>query len=108
MRPWEPARHAELAFHGVEIRSTVAASDGRAGDEVMKHVLVQDDDPGAALQRVEDPAVRVRVVADVVERDVGLRRALAGLRDDDLEPLAQCGQEQIRVVRDPRARIRRR
>ena len=44
---------------------------------------MQDDDAGPLAQRVDDPAVRVRVVADVVERDVGGGRALARLGDDD-------------------------
>ena len=52
--------------------------------EVVQDELVQHDDPGPLAQRVDDPAVRVGVVADVVERDVRLRRALAGLRDDDV------------------------
>ena len=70
---------------------------------------MQDDDAGPLAQRVDDPAVRVGVVADVVERDVGGGRALARLGDDDLvDPLAQRGQEQRRVVGDPRPRRRQR
>ena len=69
---------------------------------------MQHDDARALAQRIDDPAVRVRVVADVVERDVGGGRPLARLGDDDLDALAQRRQEQRRVVGDPRARRRQR
>ena len=69
---------------------------------------MQHDDARPLAQRVDDPAVRVRVVADVVERDVGGGRALARLGDDDVDPLAQRRQEQRRVVGDPRPRRRQR
>ena len=61
----------------------VAAADRHPGDEVVEHELVQDDDARAPSERVDDPAVRVRVVADVVERDVrcgGARPASATTR----------------------------
>ena len=48
----------------------VLAADRDPGDEVVDDEVVQDDDAGPPPQRVDDPAVRVRVVADVVERDV--------------------------------------
>ena len=52
------------------------------GDQMVQHELVQDDDAGSLPQRVDDPTVRVGVVADVVEGDIGARRALPRLRDD--------------------------
>ncbi len=68
----------------------VLAADRQAGDEMVEHEVVQHDDARAAAERVDDPAVRVRVVADVVERHVGIRdrpRA-AGADDVDVdEPL---------------------
>ena len=67
----QPAGDAELALHRVEVAAAVAAADRDPGDQVVQHVLVQHDDAGALVQRVDDPAVRVGVVADVVERDVG-------------------------------------
>ena len=77
----KPARDAEVTLHGVEVAATVAATDRDPGDEVVQHVLVQDDEPGSLVQRIDDPAVRVGVVSDVVERDVRRGRALSGLRD---------------------------
>ena len=104
----QPPGDAELALHRVEVAAAVAAADRDPGDQVVQHVLVQDDDAGPLAQRVDDPAVRVRVVADVVERDVRRGRALARLGDDDLDPLAQRRQQQRRVVGDPRPRRRQR
>ena len=71
-------------------------------DEVVEHEVVEDDDSRLAAQRVDDPRVRVRVVPDVVERDV--RPARRPLRpaphDVDVDPLAQRRQEQRAVVGD--------
>ena len=65
-----------------------------AGDEVVQHEVVQDDDPRRRLQRLDDPAVRVGVVADVVEGDVAAARGTpAPLRDLDLDALVGAGQE---------------
>ena len=81
----------------------VASSDGDAGDEVVQHEVVEDDDAGSAAQRVEDPAVRVGVVANVVDGEVRFaRRALRTALDDvDVDVLAERGQQQCRVVGDP-------
>ena len=51
---------------------------------------MHDDDARPAAQRVDDPAVRVGVVADVVEREVGAaRRARLAAADDlDVDVLA--------------------
>ena len=76
------------------------------GDEVVEDEVVQHDEPRRAAQRVDDPAVRVGVVADVVDAEVGRRAAAASLprlHDDDVAALAQRGQQQRRVVGDPRA-----
>ena len=58
---------------------------------MVQHELVEDDDAGTLAERVDDPAVLVRVVADVVERDVRLGRApeAAGLGDDDVHALLE-------------------
>ena len=66
----QAADDAVLALHRVEVAVPVAAADRHPGDEVVEDEVVEDDDAGSAAQRVDDPAVRVRVVADVVERDV--------------------------------------
>ena len=98
----QAARHSEVALHRVEVPPPVAAPDGDPGDQVVEDELVQDHDAGALAQGVDDPAVRLRVVADVVERDVRVRRPLPRLRDHHLlEPLPERGQEQLRVVGDP-------
>ncbi len=88
----EPADDAVLALHQVEIAVPVAPADGHARDEVVEDEVVEDDDAWLPAQRVDDPRVRVRVVADVVERDVGAaRRTLAAAADDvDVEPLARA------------------
>ncbi len=81
---------------------TVAPPDRQPGDEVVEDEVVQDDDPGAPPQGLDDPAVRLGVVADVVETDVASARSAlaAAARDGDLEPTAQRGQQQLRVVGD--------
>ena len=84
----------------------VAAADRQPGDEVMEDEVVETTTPGR-LRRVDDPAVRVRVVADVVERDVR-RRAAAAPRDDDVDPLLERGEQVGAVVGDPRALRRQR
>ena len=66
----QAARDAELALHRIEVAAAVAAADRDPGDQVVQHVFVQDDHAGTFVQCIDDPPVRVRVVADVVERDV--------------------------------------
>src|SRR5439155_25554375 len=72
--------------------------------------LVQHDDAGAGAERVDDPAVRLGIVTDVVERDIGPRcpPEAAGAGDLDLDVLAQLGHEEGAVVGDPGARSRSR
>ena len=55
---------------------------------------MEDDDTGAPAQRVHDPAVRLRVVPDVVERDVGASQQPAARAGDlDVHPLLQRRQQ---------------
>jgi hypothetical protein len=54
---------------------TVLTADRQSCDEVMEDEVVQDDHTWAASQRVDDPAVRFRVVPDVVQRNVRRDRA---------------------------------
>ena len=70
----QAADDAVLAFHGVEVAVTVAPPHRHPRDEMVQHEVVQDDDSGPLAKPVDDPGVRVRVVADVVERDVGPTR----------------------------------
>ena len=70
-----------VALHRVEVAGGVAPREREPGDEVMEDELVQADDARPAPERLDDPAVRLRVVADVVERDVaptGARRNRPG------------------------------
>ena len=53
----------------------VAAADRQPRDQVVEDEVVQDDDAWPLAQRIDDPAVRVGVVADVVEGEVAARRA---------------------------------
>jgi hypothetical protein len=66
----------------------------------MQCDLVEGDDPGARAKGLDDPAVRARVVADVVERYVGVRGSLAAAADDvDLDPAAEGGQKERAMSR---------
>ncbi len=104
----QPSGHAGLALHRREIRVTVLPPDRHSRDEMVDHPVVQDDDSRLPSQRVDDPRVRVRVVADVVERDVCAadRPRATRAHDLDLDELLERGQEQRRVVGDA-GRIRR-
>ena len=106
----QPPDDAVLALHRVEVAVPVAAPDGDARDQVVEHEVVEDDEAGRPAQGVEDPAVRVRVVADVVDGEVDpARRPLRpALHELDVDVLAQRGQEERRVVRDPGALRRHR
>ena len=69
---------------------------------MVQHEVVEDDDAGPRAQPLDDPAVNLGVVADVVERDVARRRA-AARRDLDVDALAERRHEQRRVVGDARS-----
>ena len=76
---------AGVALHGGEITVAVLPADRQSGDEVMEDEVVKDDHSRPASQRVHDPAVRLRVVANVVERDIGGNRPRpAATHDCDL------------------------
>jgi hypothetical protein len=98
-----PARNAGLPLHRGEIRVRVAAADRRTCDEMMDDEVVQHDDAGAPQQRIEDPAVRVWVVADVVQRDVRVCHRAGSPRphDLDVEQPLERRQQQGGVVGDP-------
>ena len=92
----EQASHdAGLALHRVEVADAVAAADGHAGDEVVHDELVQDDQAGLGAQRLEDPAVRLRAVADVEDAELGRpapARAAPGWDDHlDVQPIGERG-----------------
>jgi hypothetical protein len=64
----------------------VFSSDGQPGDEVMKDEVVQHDDAVTAAQCVDDPAVSLRIVADVEESDIrGDRSRASAAHDVDVQ-----------------------
>ena len=71
----QPADDAGVALHRVEVRLGVASPERQSRHEVVEDEVVQDDEAPAALERIDDPAVGVRVVADVVERPRRCRAA---------------------------------
>ena len=75
----QPSDDALLELHRVQVAVRPAAGDGHPGDEVVQNDVVQDDDARTLAERLDDPAVRVRVVADVVERDVAAARGTPAL-----------------------------
>jgi hypothetical protein len=77
---------------------------------VVEDEVVQDDDAGPASERLDDPAVGLGVVADVVEGDVRGRIAAeaALLGGDHVDAPGELGQQEGRVVGDPRTRRRHR
>ena len=92
-----------LALHRVEVAVPVAPADRHPGDEVVEHEVVEHDDAGRASQGVDDPAVRVRVVADVVERDSPCRAGLVSVRGE-----RRVDVERARGARGAAARSSRR
>ena len=105
----EAPGHAGLPLHGAEVALAVAPPEREAGDEVMEDEVVEHDDARALAQRLDDPAVRVGVVADVVEADVGVaRRRLPARHDRDVEPLAQRREQELAVLRYSRPLGRKR
>ena len=102
--PEQAADDAAFPLHRVEVAVTVAPADRQPCDEMVEDEVVEDDDARSLPKRLDDPAVRVRVVADVVERNVGAADlpGPAPLDDLDSDPLAQRRQEMGAVVGDPR------
>ncbi len=79
IRPTAPASRCMRA----EVALLVAASQREPGHEMVKHELVENDEPSPALERIDDPAVRVWVVSNVVERKVGASRRSPPAAADD-------------------------
>jgi hypothetical protein len=70
---------------------------------VMEHEIVQHDHSRPSSQRIDDPAVRLWIVADVVERNVGGDRSRASTAHDrDLDEIRERGHEQRGIVGYPR------
>jgi len=62
---------------------------------MVQDEVVQDDDTRPSSQRIDDPAVRLRIVADVKQRDIRCDRAGASAPDDlELDETTECRQEQ--------------
>jgi hypothetical protein len=104
----EPPREPVLALESVQVAAGVAARERQSGDEMMEYEVVQDDDPGAPAELGHDPAMRVGVVADMVEVEIGVgspSKATAA-RDRHVDALPELGQEQSAVIRDPGLRRR--
>jgi hypothetical protein len=99
----QAADDAVRPLHRIEVAVPVPAADRHAGDEVVEDEVVKDDEPGRSSQRVEDPAVHLGVVADVVDGEVGpTRRPLrAALHHVHLDVRSERRHEQRRVVTDP-------
>ena len=97
----QPSDHARLELHRVQVAARVAARDGHPCHEVVQDDVVEDDDARPLAERLDDPAVRVRIVADVVERDIEAARGTPMLRNLDLDPLLERGQQVRAVVGDP-------
>jgi hypothetical protein len=106
----EQATHdAGVTVERLEVAKPVADPERGARDQVVQHEVVQDGDALPLLERFQDPAVGLGVVADVVERDVAARPPACRAADDlDLDPLAKRRQEQRAVVGDARALRRQR
>ena len=98
----QPPDHARLALHRVQVAGAVAARERHAGDQMVDDQLVEDDEAAVRPERVQDPPVRLRAVADVEEPDV--RRTTpppSRLHDVDVSPTPERGHKQCAVVRDP-------
>jgi hypothetical protein len=65
-----PADCSGFALHRAEVVLAEASTERQSGHQVMEHEVVEDHDARPPPKRVDDPAVRGRVVADVVEGDV--------------------------------------
>jgi hypothetical protein len=97
----QPPRDARVTLHGAEVTLCIAPPERHAGDQVVKNEVVEDDDPGPPSQRLDDPPVRVRVVAHVVEAHVA-DGSPASRRDFDVEAALERRQQQRAVLRDSR------
>ena len=103
-------RNTGFPLHRSEVGVPVVAADGEARDEMMDDEVVQHDDAGTPAKRVDDPPVRIGIVAYVVERDVGVgdgTRA-TGAHHLDLDEPFERRKQQRRIVGDARRRRRQR
>jgi hypothetical protein len=58
---------------------------------MVQDEVVQDDDTRPPSQRIDDPAVRLRIVADVKQRNVRRDRARASAPDElEFDEAAEC------------------
>src|SRR5262249_49501389 len=93
-----------------QITTSVPTAERHTGNEVVQNEIVQNDDAGTTAESLDNPSVRRRVVANVVEIDVRFpvkpARALKPTRtasdDVDVDSPRQCRQEQGAVIRDTR------
>ena len=70
---------------------TVLPADREPGDEMVQDEVVQDNDTRPSSQRIDDPAVRLRIVADVKQRDIRCDRARASAPNDlEFDEAAEC------------------
>jgi len=95
--------NACVTLHRCEVAGPVLVADRQAGDEMVQNEVVQDDDARAAAQRLHDPAVRLGIVADVIERDVRRDRPRPATADDlDIDEPAERRQQERGVIGDAR------
>ena len=87
----KPAYDTALSLHRVEVAVPVTATDRQTRDQVMQDEVVEDDDTRSAPERLENPAVSIRIVANMVDREIGSSRRLLrpSFDDGDLDPLAE-------------------
>ena len=93
-----------LPLHRIEIATSIAAAESHARHQVVEDEIVQNDDAGTAAESLDDPTVRCRLVADVVERDVCSPALPARPSPDhvNVDPLRQRRKKKRAVVGDPR------
>src|SRR3954447_11117340 len=101
----QPRDKPPVALERIEICLAVAAAERDAGDQVMEDEVVEHDDSRGTPQRVEDPAVCIGIVSNMVNDEVDApRRALRTVfHGHDLTAFLQRREQQRRVVRDSRA-----
>src|SRR6266545_2797733 len=105
--PEQPAGQARVALECREIAALVLAPERQARHQMVEDEVVQHDDAGLVAKPLDDPAVRLGIVSDVVERDVAVR-LLPARSDVDLYSPPQRRQQERRVVGDARALRRHR
>jgi hypothetical protein len=84
-----------------QVSLPVSAAEGENGDQPVESDFVQYDEAGTATERVVDPTVPLRVVAELVERDVRGRMRTIGPREDDVDTPFERRQEKRAVSAIP-------